>query len=363
MKKILISLFLLIQILFINTASASQNCISISKPTEIVAKIAISDSVCFKLENINHSKNMKILAMKPAIAGHAYNIRVFDKKNVRRNTFSGMDLFSSFETSVNTTSNSVIIEINELEDYNDIKLVQFGYMLTSSGEPIIAIVYQNLDAVDDSGSGEVPLMAAPSSLMTTNSQTCDSSNTPPPYPSSFDLNKNLKWASTYLRAARIASPLGSYMLLKMLFDTGNRFDLKKDAGFSADFGNFFYGAALSQALYTTGEILGGAAAQQVLEDGGTYGEALAGFFSGIGDNPDDTPFILQGIEYADEVYDNDPLRDNVSDSCSRSPSGGNEILGGREPSIGNYGTLTCINWVTYIGTTADGTYCEGWAYF
>lgn len=114
------------------------------------------------------------------------------------------------------------------------------------------------------------------------------------------------------------------------FYTGHKYDLKNSTQYksSAEFGNWFYGAAAKALGFTEQEALkAGAIIQQVQnyrndehENFGNLEELGKGLYislkgiDGQGDNPDDPPVISGGYSYAKNIY----LRDNDADKNSNS---------------------------------------------
>lgn len=171
--------------------------------------------------------------------------------------------------------------------------------------------------------------------------TCNTDNSSPRMPQSFDLNKSLKAAEEYKAstAAKIASinEHGSvfekrnigvletslkYAWAFDLMNDGQPLDLKAHHGTGSefeDFGNFHYGAFLTAAGFERSEILSGASTNQAWKDnGGSWGAvwpAIKGWFTQDQDHAQDNLQVERGIKYANEVYANDTNAEAQSDSC------------------------------------------------
>jgi hypothetical protein len=181
----------------------------------------------------------------------------------------------------------------------------------------------------------------------------------------------------------------NFMMLRMYVTSqmGGEYDIKSRnsswrSNNGADNGNFLYGLNMASFGFNEDQTMRFSAAYQAIQNASgtinfaSVSQAIDNFMNNSGDNLGDRDMVLRGHRYATQVYptventvniDNEEMscvdEQTVSDSDSGSNGGGGiGIAPGGGITIGG-GFLQCTGgWYQYTGTTADGTYCEGWSY-
>ncbi|WP_133155237.1 hypothetical protein [Kinneretia aquatilis] len=202
---------------------------------------------------------------------------------------------------------------------------------------------------------------------------CSASTAPPSDKNpNFDINAHLdKFKTGRLAIDRLPPSLREStraMIMTKLFAPGQKYDLKKNNNPSMlsgeQFGNWFFGAAAAQIGYTQSQaVKAGAVVQQYQNytnpNHPAHNDAIAmtgGILyaarTGLGDNPGDADRIKGGHDYATTVYEADPNRKAVSNSCDKAPpiSGGPGDVGGAS-SVG-----TSSSWQGGSVSPAPGCY-------
>lgn len=212
---------------------------------------------------------------------------------------------------------------------------------------------------------------------------CTSANTPPPQlqkgPERFNLNRALGAARTIRMATAMLSKdqqlVARGAWLSAQFAPNQPYDLKNNPTYLVDqtYGNFVFGAVGAEVGFELSHLLKGGAVVQQYQNFSNSGHAAyrdvkalydglaMALLTGKGDNPDDPAPITAGFNYDRNIYQLDPYKNIVTNSCEKSVADDTKIgSAGEDPAGGGWGPSS-----NFIGASACYGSCGGvgeWIY-
>ncbi|WP_105181686.1 polymorphic toxin type 44 domain-containing protein [Pseudoalteromonas sp. T1lg21] len=357
MKKYLLTFVSLLSLISFNSSSQTSECLVLSKDqsTSIPLKKSSNFFNCFIIEKTSEAKTLEVYAFSNNY--QRQKISLFEANSSATNNVL------EERTSQSTGANAIIHQYTSSKVGLNIKPTNY---LTSN--KVLNISVRSAMGIDsvlieidhgkaDSGPTPPPVVECPHcvnprsinfpvfSTMAASESACQSGENPPEgIPDNFNINQHLSRLGKVADALKLAADLrtdpsgnaASLVIAKEVakatvmiqsFAPFQPYDFKHSDTMkgSADFGNWFYGAASNELGYSKGEALRAAAVVQQYQNFSKTEKDVIDFSEMItkaawaavtaqGDNPDDPPQISSGWDY-NEVRKNDPNAAKKSNSC------------------------------------------------